>query len=81
MARRPHKSHENQGRHLGALASPATPAIAEVVCLGGVEMPDLCLRDATESAASLRDTMLEINRNAQRRGLTPDILQSILANE
>ncbi len=42
---------------------------------------NLCLRDATESGKSLRDTMLEISRNAQRRGLTPDILQSILADE
>ena len=42
---------------------------------------NLRLRDATESGKSLRDTMLEISRNAQRRGLTPDILQSILADE
>ena len=42
---------------------------------------NLCLRDATESGKSLRDTMLEISRNAQRRGLTSDILQSILADE
>ena len=42
---------------------------------------NLCLRDATESGKSLRDTMLEISRNAQRRGLTPEILQSILADE
>ena len=27
---------------------------------------------------SLRDIMLEISRNAQRRGLTPEMLQSIL---
>ena len=42
---------------------------------------NLCLREATESGKSLRDTMLEISRNAQRRGLTPEILQSILADE
>ena len=42
---------------------------------------NLRLRDATESGKSLRDTMLEISRNARRRGLTPDILQSILADE
>lgn len=42
---------------------------------------NLCLRDATESGKSLRDTMLEISRNAQRRGLTPEVLQSILADE
>jgi len=35
-------------------------------------------RDATESGKSLRETMREISRNAQRRGLTPEILQSIL---
>ncbi len=42
---------------------------------------NLCLRDATEAGKSLRDTMLGISRNAQRRGLTPEILQSILADE
>ncbi len=41
----------------------------------------LRLRDATESGKSLRDTMLEIRRNAQRRGLTPEILRSILEEE
>ena len=30
---------------------------------------------------SLRDTMLEISRNAQQRGLTLEILQSILEEE
>ena len=39
---------------------------------------NLRLRDATESGKSLRDIMLEISRNAQRRALTPEILQSIL---
>ena len=42
---------------------------------------NLCLRDAAESGKSLQDTMLEISRNAQRRGLTPEILQSILGDE
>ena len=42
---------------------------------------NLCLRDATASGKSLKDTMLEISRKAQRRGLTPEILQSILADE
>ena len=42
---------------------------------------NLRLRDATESGKSLRETMLEISRNAQRRGLTPDALQSILGEE
>ena len=42
---------------------------------------NLRLRDATESAKSLRDIMLDISRNAQRRGLTPKILQSILDEE
>ena len=42
---------------------------------------NLWLRDATESVKSLQDTMLEISRNAHRRGLTPEILRSILADE
>ena len=42
---------------------------------------NLRLRDATESGKSLRNAMLEISRNAQRRGLTPDVLQSILDEE
>ena len=42
---------------------------------------NLRLRDATESGKSLRDTMLEISRNAQHCGLTPEILQSILDEE
>lgn len=41
----------------------------------------LCLRDVTTSETSLRDTMLRISRNAQRRGLTPEILQSLLTDE
>jgi len=39
---------------------------------------NLRLRDATRSRASLKDVMLEISRNAQQRGLTPEILQSML---
>lgn len=39
---------------------------------------NLRLRDAAESRGSLQDIMQEISRNAQRRGLTPGMLQSIL---
>ena len=39
---------------------------------------NLRLRDATRSEASLKGIMLEISRNAQERGLTQEILQSIL---
>ena len=39
---------------------------------------NLCLREATESRTSLRDNMMEISRDAQRRGLTPKNLESIL---
>ncbi|WP_025782608.1 hypothetical protein [Candidatus Synechococcus spongiarum] len=42
---------------------------------------NLCLRDVTTAGTSLRDTMLHISRNAQRRGLTPEILQSVLTDE
>lgn len=42
---------------------------------------NLRLRDVTKSEKSLRDTMLEISRNAQQRGLTPEILQAILDEE
>ena len=38
----------------------------------------LRLLDATESGKSLRETVQEISRSAQRRGLTPEILQAIL---
>lgn len=38
----------------------------------------LRLLDATESGKSLRDTVQEISQSAQRRGLTPEILKSIL---
>ena len=42
---------------------------------------NLRLRDAIESRRSLQDIMLEISRNAQERGMTPEILQSILDEE
>jgi hypothetical protein len=38
----------------------------------------LRLKDATRSELSLRQTMLEISRKAQERGLAPEILKSIL---
>ncbi len=38
----------------------------------------LRLRDATRTQSSLKQIMTEISQNAQERGLTPDILQSIL---
>ena len=39
---------------------------------------NLRLRDATRPTASLKDVMREISQIAQRRGLTPEILQSML---
>ena len=39
---------------------------------------NLRLRDATRSKMSLNDIMHEISQNAQQRGLTPEILKSIL---
>ena len=39
---------------------------------------NLRLREATRSRQSLEDIMREISRNAQQRGLTPEILESIL---
>jgi len=39
---------------------------------------NLRLRDATRSSQSLREVMEEISRNAQQRGVTPDILESVL---
>lgn len=39
---------------------------------------NLRLRDATESRRSLHQVMREVSGNAQRRGLTPEILKSIL---
>ena len=42
---------------------------------------NLRLREATESTSSLRTVLLEISHDARRRGLTPEILQSILDEE
>lgn len=42
---------------------------------------NLHLRDATASKKSLSDIMFDISRNAQRRGLTREIPQSILDTE
>ena len=39
---------------------------------------NLHLREAMESRTSLCNVMVEISRDAQRRGLTPENLQSIL---
>ncbi len=39
---------------------------------------NLRLRDATRNQDSLKDVMLEISQNAQQRGLTPEILLSLL---
>ena len=39
---------------------------------------NLRLREATESRRSLQEVMREVSRHAQRRGLTPEILKSIL---
>lgn len=41
----------------------------------------LKLSDATRSKKSLEEVMREISRNAQTRGLTPEILDSILNEE
>lgn len=38
----------------------------------------LRLREVTRPGTSLEDVMDELSRNAQERGLTPEILQSIL---
>ena len=39
---------------------------------------NLRLRDVTQPGVSLKDVMLEISQSAQQRGLTPEILKSIL---
>lgn len=39
---------------------------------------NLRLREATESRRSLQQAMREVSQNAQRSGLTPEILKSIL---
>ena len=38
----------------------------------------LKLTDATKNSGSLKGVMREISQKAQKRGLTPDILQSLL---
>lgn len=42
---------------------------------------NLRLREVTEPGRSLRAMLQEISRDAQRRGMTPEILQSILDEE
>ena len=42
---------------------------------------NLRLREATHSERTLRDVMRDISDSAQRRGLTPELLQSILNEE
>lgn len=39
---------------------------------------NLRLRDATRAKSSLQEVMSEISRNARARGLTPEVLQSLL---
>ena len=39
---------------------------------------NLRLRDATRPAASLKDVMREVSQSARQRGLTPEVLQSLL---
>ena len=39
---------------------------------------NLRLREATESRKSLRQVMHDVSQNAQRRGLKPEMLKSIL---
>ncbi|REJ89238.1 MAG: hypothetical protein DWQ34_15670 [Planctomycetota bacterium] len=41
----------------------------------------LRLKDATRSRQSLEALMNEISRNAQERGLTPEILEDILGDQ
>ena len=42
---------------------------------------NLRLREATHSQRTLRDVMRDISDSAQRRGLTPEMLRSILNEE
>jgi hypothetical protein len=42
---------------------------------------ELRLRDVLESTESVTDLMRVIGRNAQARGITPEILESILNDE
>lgn len=41
----------------------------------------LRLREVASSQSSLKEIMEKVSRNAQQRGLTPEILQSILKEE
>lgn len=41
----------------------------------------LRLQDATQSGESLENVMRDIGRRAQERGLTPEVLTSIIGNE
>ena len=41
----------------------------------------LRLREVAAGRSSLEEVMQKVSRNAQRRGLTPEILQSILDEE
>jgi hypothetical protein len=43
-----------------------------------VALVSLSILEATKTSESLAHVMLEISRRAQKRGLTPDILRSIL---
>ncbi|MCY3657963.1 MAG: hypothetical protein OXG36_02955 [Caldilineaceae bacterium] len=42
---------------------------------------NLRLREATGTCRSLQEVMEELSRNAQQRGVTPEILRSILDEE
>ena len=42
---------------------------------------NLRLREATQSDRTLREIMRDISQGAQRRGLTPEMLRSILNEE
>ena len=61
------------------------PDVAEIHRSASAEMRrkldvlvNLCLRDAALSRRPLPEVMREVSRNARRRGLTPEVLQSIL---
>ena len=41
----------------------------------------LRLSEATQTTRSLRDVMREMSSNARKRGLTPEILESLLGEE
>jgi hypothetical protein len=44
-------------------------------------MLDLRLKEATGSRESLQDVMSEVSHKSQQRGLTPEILRSILDSD